>query len=96
MWISVISGIVALPCMSGCELMSSLTGCEMMDAVNDRLPRAEQLGVLGWHFSKTRRLLRTYARLYPNGNLAAKFWMFAGLTLLSLVISAWSFKLLGN
>ena len=40
-----------------------------MDEVNARLPVEEQFGWAGWYYSKSRRLIKDYRRLYPKGLL---------------------------
>jgi hypothetical protein len=59
-------GIIALVSVSACGLISTLANFLIMEKVNEKLPKNEQIGALGWYFSKTLRLHREYRRLYPG------------------------------
>jgi hypothetical protein len=53
-------GIIALVSVSACGLISTLANFRMVEKVNEKLSREEQIGALGWYFSKPLRLHREY------------------------------------
>src|SRR5579859_2931733 len=62
-------GIIALVSISACGLILTLVTFRMVEKVKQRLPKEEQIGELGWYFSKTLRLHREYKRLYGHEHL---------------------------
>jgi hypothetical protein len=64
--------VAALACVSICGVIAAVAGLEMADKVNEKLPREDQFGELGWHAPKTLRLYREYKRLCPDGRLLRK------------------------
>ena len=91
MGIRVIVGIVALVCVSICGLVTTFVSFEMVDKVNEKLPKGEQFGALGWYFSKTQRLHREYKKLYPGGHLLLRFRVVMALMFACLLICVWGF-----
>jgi hypothetical protein len=77
--------------MSAFGLTSSVLWFKMLDQVNQRLPVAERIGLLGWWFPKSLRIVREYSRLYPNGSLLKKQWVLLALAFWCLFVSAWCF-----
>jgi hypothetical protein len=69
----------------------------IVEAVNAKLPTADQFGELGWGPIKTLRLHREYRRLYPDGRLVTRCGILSMAMLLSLVAAAtlFGFGLLG-
>jgi hypothetical protein len=51
-----------------------------------------RIGLLGWWFPKSLRIVREYSRLYPNGSLLKKQWMLLALAFWCLFVSAWGLK----
>lgn len=45
-------GVIALVFVSACGLISTLGNLRMVEQVNEKLPKEEQIGPLGWYFSK--------------------------------------------
>jgi hypothetical protein len=87
-------GIVALVSVSACGLISTLANLLMVEKVNEKLPKEEQIGALGWYFSKTLRLHREYRRLYPDGHLVSMVRLLMALIIVCLLISGWGFGFL--
>jgi hypothetical protein len=85
-----IIGIFALACGSVCGIALYLVGTEMVDKVNEKLPKDEQFGALGWHLPKTQRLHREYRRLYPDGHLLLRSRVLVSVAIVCLLICAWS------
>jgi hypothetical protein len=89
-------GIVALVSVSACGLLSTLANFLMVEKVNEKLPKEEQIGALGWYFSKTLRLHREYRRLYPDGYLVSIVRLLIALMIVCLLICGWGFGFFGN
>jgi hypothetical protein len=79
---------------SACGLISTLANFLIMEKVNEMLPKDEQLGALGWYFSKTLRLHREYRRLYPEGHLVSMVRLLMALMIVCLLICGWGFGFL--
>jgi hypothetical protein len=92
----IVVGIVALACGSVCGMMATLANFEVADRVNDKLPKEEQFGWIGWYYSKTQRLHREYKRLYPGGRLVSKVRVLSALMFACLFICAWGVGLFGR
>ena len=60
---------VLLLCVGGFGLASTVYQFAVVDAVNAKLPGADQFDAIGWWPTKTFRLHAQYRRLYPNGGL---------------------------
>jgi hypothetical protein len=92
-------GIIALVSVSACGLISTLAsflngGESKRD--NEKLPKEEQIGSLGWYFSKTLRLHREYSRLYPDGHLVSMVRLLMALMIVCLLICGWGFGFLAT
>lgn len=68
----------------------------MVEKVNEKLPKEEQIGALGWYFSKTLRLHREYRRLYPDGHLVWMVRLLMALMIVCLLIRGWDFGFFYN
>jgi hypothetical protein len=88
--------IVALACVSACGIIATIANFEMVEKVNDKLPKEEQFGALGWYLSKTLRLHLEYRRLYPDGRLVLKVRALLVLIIVCLFICAWGLGFLAN
>ena len=80
--------LLFLACSSGFGLAACITNIGIIEAVNAKLPPAEQFGDLGWYPMKTLRLHREYRRLYPGGTLLRREGILACGALGSLVVTA--------
>jgi hypothetical protein len=89
-------GIVALVSASACGLISTLANFLMVEKVNEKLPKEEQIGALGWYFSKTLWLHREYRRLYPDGHLVSMVRLLMALIIFCLLICGWGFGFFGT
>jgi hypothetical protein len=89
-------GIIALVSVSACGLISTLANFLMVEKVNEKLPKEEQIGALGWYFSKTLRLHREYRRLYPDGHLVSMVRLLIALMIVCLLICGWGFGFLAT
>jgi hypothetical protein len=68
----IIFGIVALACFIACGMIGAFTYFNIVDEVNDKLPKEEQFGWLGWYLDKVQRLHREYKSLHPDRRLLLK------------------------
>ena len=73
---------------AGFGLAGAVTSLDIADAVNAKLPEAEQVNSLGWYPSKTLSLLRLYRELYPEGVMVRRLGAFACLGTASIVAAA--------
>jgi len=73
---------------SGFGLAACITQLAIVEAVNAKLPPAEQFGELGWYPMKSLRLHREYRRLYPSGRLLRREGILAYGALFCLVVTA--------
>ena len=89
-------GIVALACVPVCGLLGTAATWQMVDKVNEKLPKENQFGYLGWYWSKALRLHREYNRLYPSGHLSRRVRVLAGLMFSCVVICAWALRFFGK
>jgi len=96
MSLRIIVGVAALACSSICGVASTFLILEMVDRVNERLPKDQQFSQLWWYWSKTRRLLREYKRLYPDGRLRGKFLALVVLMFACILTTAWEVGLFGR
>ena len=64
----IIAGVLLLS-VSGLGFASFLNQSAMVEAVNARLPAAEQFDPFWWGPAKTLRLRSEYRRFYPDGRL---------------------------
>ena len=87
----IIVGMLALVGVSVFGILSTIARLQMVEQVNNRLPQDRQFGELGWYWLKIQRLHREYGRLCPSGQLSRKVRIFGGLSILSLLVSAWGF-----
>jgi hypothetical protein len=78
---------VFILCVSGFGLAATITHIAIVEAVNSKLPTAEQFGELGWGPFKSLRLSNEYRRLYPGGKLLRREGILAGVSLFSLVVA---------
>jgi hypothetical protein len=85
-----IIGIVALAGVSTLGLLSSVTSYKMVDEVNSRLPKDRQFSSFGWWAGKTLRMHSEYRRLFPEGNLVARFWTITIMMFACLLVLAWT------
>ena len=74
-----------------CGLASTLIGWRIVDDVNSRLPEKQQASWFGWHYSKSRRLIEEYRRLYPEGRRVDQQAMLAGASLALAIAVGWLF-----
>jgi hypothetical protein len=72
-------------------MLASLTNLDIVDRVNEKLPKEEQLVLLGWHSLKYPGLYREYKRLYPDGRLLFKVRLLTGLSFACILICVWGF-----
>jgi hypothetical protein len=77
-----------LACVSGFGLAACITHIAIVEAVNAKLPPAEQFGELGWYPMKSLRLHRQYRHFYPGGTLLRREGILAYGALFSLVVTA--------
>ena len=84
-------GIIALVSVSACGLILTLVTFRMVEKVNQKLPKEEQIGELGWYFSKSLRLHREYKRLYPHEHLLWMVRLLMVLMIVCLLICGWAF-----
>jgi hypothetical protein len=62
----------------------------MVDAVNARLPKERQFGLLGWYLPKTMLLHREYKKLCPDGRLLLRVRATIAIALACLLTCAWA------
>jgi hypothetical protein len=86
----IIIGGVALLSVAVCGLGTNLTFFEILTKTNEVLPEERQFSVEWWYYSKQIRLFREYRRLYPQGNLCRRFYVFMAICLAALLLAAWS------
>jgi hypothetical protein len=79
---------LSLACCSGFGLAACITHIAIVEAVNAKLPPAEQFGELGWYPMKSLRLHRQYRHLYPGGTLLRREGILAFVALFCLVVTA--------
>jgi hypothetical protein len=89
-------GIIGLVFVSACGLVSTLATFLMVEKVNEKLPKEEQIGALGWYFPKTLGLHREYRRLYPDGHLVSMVRLLMALMIVCLLICGWGFGFLAT
>ncbi len=89
-------GIFALVSAAACGLISTLANFLTVEKVNEKLPKEEHIGALGWYLSKTLRLHREYRRLYPDGHLVSMVRLLMALIIACLLICGWCFGFFGN
>ena len=78
--------LVFLLCVSGFGLAAAINHMAIVEAVNAKLPTAEQFGELGWGPSKRVKLSNEYRRLYPDGKLLRRGRILASFSLCSLAV----------
>jgi len=88
MTLRLIVAFVFLACVSGFGIAACITHIAIVEAVNAKLPPAEQFGELGWYPMKSLRVHREYRRLYPGGTLLTREGLLAYGALFSLVVTA--------
>lgn len=91
-----IIGIIALVGGSVCGMTSTFALFKMADEVNERLPEGQRFAPLGWYWSKYRRLMSEYRRLYPGGRLLRRVRTLMVLMFACLLIAAWGFGIFGR
>jgi hypothetical protein len=83
-------GLIAFVITVGtCGLYSTFAHSEMLEQVNAKLPSDRQFSPLGWYYSKHRRLLSEYRRLYPSGALDNKLRFLGTIMTVAIVVTAW-------
>jgi hypothetical protein len=90
MILRMIIGIAAIAGVSAFGLLSTITSYKMMDQVNARLPKDRRFARFGWWAGKTLSLHSEYRRLFPDGNLLARFWTITALMFSCLLVAAWA------
>ncbi len=78
---------VLLLCVGGFGLTATINNFAIVDAVNAKLPTADQFDPFWWHLPKALRLHSAYRRLYPEGRLLKRQAVLAALMLLCLVLA---------
>jgi 4-hydroxybenzoate polyprenyltransferase len=84
---------VFLLCVSGFGLAATINHMAIVEAVNSKLPTAEQFGELGWGPLKSLKLSKEYRRLYPDGKLLRREGILAAASLFSIVVAGGLFGL---
>src|SRR5438093_3892893 len=79
---------VLLLCVGGFGLTASINNFAIVDAVNAKLPTADQFDPFWWYLPKTLRLHSAYRRLYPDGSLLRREAILAALGLVCLLLAA--------
>jgi hypothetical protein len=88
--------VIALLVCAICGSASMVKTRRMVNDVNSKLPPDQQFSPLGWYYTKHRRLLFEYRRLYPDGKLIDEVRMLsAGVLLLPIVGAAIAGSVLG-
>jgi len=86
----IIFAIAAFSLATTCMISAGFVMYAMIGKVNRKLPDNDQIGYLGFYWSKMMRIFREYRRLYPDGHLAGlhKTLTAAGFVLVALC--AWA------
>jgi len=82
--------IVAIPLFFTAAVSSIVVFHQIVDAVNQRLPQDQQFDPLWWYWPKTRRLMKEYRRLYPEGALNLRFRFLVAAGVVPLFALAWA------
>jgi len=82
------AALVLLLCVSVFGIAGTINQFAIVDAVNAKLPLADQFDALGWWPGKTLRLHKQYRRLYPNGNLLRRQRILTAAMLFCILVTA--------
>lgn len=72
-------------------LISNFLMFAIIGEVNRKVPDAQRVSYLGWHFDKYQRTIREYRRLYPGGQLVRYHFVSLALGMIFLLAFAWEF-----
>ena len=86
----IILAIAALSLATTCMISAGFVMYAMIGKVNRKLPDNDQIGYLGFYWSKVRRIFREYRRLYPGGRLAALYKVLTAVGCGLMVACAWA------
>jgi hypothetical protein len=84
-----IAAAAAICLMSICGLSATLVQQRMIGKINERLVRDQQIEPFWFTWSKNRRILREYRRMYPLGRLATFYMVLVAAAFVLLFLCAW-------
>jgi len=85
-----ILAIAALSIAATCMISAGFALYAMIGEVNRKLPDNNQIGYLWFYWSKIKRILGEYKRLYPGGRLSALYKTLTAVASVLLLICAWA------
>lgn len=79
---------VLLFCIGGLGIAGTITFAAIIEAVNEKLPKEKQFGVLEWYLTKSVRLFSEYRHFHPTGSLLRRAGVIGAAMLLCLLLAA--------
>ncbi|NEX94863.1 hypothetical protein [Caulobacter sp. 17J65-9] len=83
-WRTIGAALCFAVAMYGC-LRANFAAFRIVDLVNRQVGPDEQESMLGWGWTKTRRVFSRYRAFYPDGDLIRRYWLHGGVMFVGMI-----------